>query len=118
MDSRDLGRAAEERAARLLEQSGFAVLARNYRCRAGEIDIVARRAGILVIAEVRLRSTAAFGGAAASITRSKRIRIVRATRHLLRCRPALAGLAVRFDALLLQTADGPIEWIEAAFETR
>jgi putative endonuclease len=108
--------AAEARAACLLEQAGFTVMARNYRCRAGELDIIARRAELLVIAEVRLRSRAEFGGAAASITRSKRARIVRATRYLLRCQPALAQLAVRFDALVLSAPDGPIEWIEAAFE--
>ena len=116
MDTRQLGRTAEERAVALLEQAGFVVLARNYRCRAGELDVVARRGRLLVIAEVRLRSRADFGGPAASITRAKRARIVRATRHLLRCRPALAGLALRFDALLLRAADGPIEWIEAAFD--
>jgi putative endonuclease len=115
-DRSHLGTAAEVRAAGVLEQAGFAVLARNYRCRAGELDIIARRARILVIAEVRLRSNAAFGGAGASITAAKRARIVRATRYLLRCQPALATLEVRFDVLLLSAADGPIEWIEAAFD--
>jgi putative endonuclease len=115
-DKAHLGTAAEVRAAVLLERAGFTVLARNYRCRAGELDIVARRARLLVIAEVRLRSSAAFGGAAASITAAKRARIVRATRYLLRCEPALAALDVRFDALLLSSAEGPIEWIEAAFD--
>jgi putative endonuclease len=111
-----LGNAAEARAASLLEQAGFTILERNHRCRAGELDIVARRAQMLVIAEVRLRTGTAFGGAAASITASKRARIVRATRYLLHCQPALAALAVRFDVLLLSDADGPIEWIEGAFE--
>jgi putative endonuclease len=115
-DSSELGSAAEVRAVSVLEQAGFTVLARNYRCRAGELDIVARRARMLVIAEVRLRRSAAFGGAAASITAAKRTRIVRATRYLLRCQPWLAALHVRFDALLLSAPDGPIEWIEAAFE--
>lgn len=82
----------------------------------GELDIVARRAQLLVIAEVRLRSRQEFGGAAASINPAKRMRIIRATRFLLRTQPALARLAVRFDALLLTGADSPIEWIEAAFE--
>ena len=93
-------------------------MARNFHCRMGELDIIARRAQLLVIAEVRLRSRAEFGGAAHSITAAKRARIVRATRFLLHVRPALAGLSVRFDALLLSAPDGPIEWIEAAFDTR
>lgn len=111
-----LGSDAEVRAASVLEQAGFTILVRNYRCRAGELDIVARRARMLVIAEVRLRTGAAFGGAAASITAAKRARIVRATRYLLCCQPSLAALDVRFDALLMGAADGPIEWIEGAFE--
>jgi putative endonuclease len=115
-DRNHLGSNAEDRAASELERAGFTVLARNYRCRAGELDIVARRARVLVIAEVRLRSSAAFGGAAASITAAKRTRIVRATRYLLRCQPSLAALEVRFDALLLRTPEGPVEWIEGAFE--
>ncbi len=116
MDRAQIGRAAEARAAQLLQAAGFTLLTRNYRCRMGELDIVARRASLLVIAEVRLRSGADFGGAAASISTAKRTRIVRAARHLLRTRPSLARLMVRFDALLLSAPDGPIEWIEGAFE--
>jgi putative endonuclease len=100
----------------LFEDAGFTVLERNFRCRAGELDIVARRDEVLVIAEVRLRSNVDFGGAAASITAEKRNRIVRAARFLLRTRPSLAELAVRFDIVLLSEADGEIEWVEAAFD--
>jgi len=110
------GRAAEQRAARVLTEAGFELIACNYRCRMGELDLVARRAGLLVIAEVRQRVGAQFGGAAASITAAKRRRIVRAARHLLLCRPALSRLSVRFDALLIDGAEGPVQWLEAAFE--
>jgi putative endonuclease len=110
------GRAAEARAALILATAGFELLARNYRCRVGELDLVARRGPLLVIAEVRQRAGADFGGAAASITAAKRRRIVRAARHLLCHRPALSRLAVRFDALLIDGAEGPVEWIEAAFD--
>jgi putative endonuclease len=118
VDRQHLGREAESRAAQLLQQAGFTVLARNFRCRMGELDIIARRAQLLVIAEVRLRTRAEFGGAAHSISAAKRARIVRATRYLVCVRPSLAALAIRFDALLLNTPDGPIEWIEAAFDAR
>jgi putative endonuclease len=114
-DRRLLGIQAEERAALHLEQRGFEILARNFRCRRGELDIVARRERVLIIAEVRLRSSDAFGGAAASITRRKQLRILRAARYLLAGRPSLASLSVRFDTLLLRGLDGPIEWIEDAF---
>jgi putative endonuclease len=116
VDRQQLGCEAEARAAQLLSQAGFVVLARNYRCRLGELDIIARRAQLLVIAEVRLRSHREFGGAAASISAAKRARILRTTRYLLRVQPSLARLAVRFDVLLLSAPDGPIEWIPGAFE--
>jgi putative endonuclease len=110
-----LGSAAEERAAQLLRLAGYDILARNFRCRMGELDIVARRGTLLVIAEVRLRSSGRFGGPGASITAAKRARILRAARFLLATQPRLAALAVRFDALLLESCTGPIEWIEGAF---
>jgi putative endonuclease len=116
MDRAQIGRDAEARAAQRLQAAGFTLLRRNYRCRMGELDLIARRADLLVIAEVRLRTRADFGGAAASISAAKRLRIVRAARHLLRTQPALARLRVRFDALLLSAQDGPIEWIEGAFD--
>ena len=104
-----------EIAAQLLQQAGFVILLRNFRCRGGELDIVARRGALLVIAEVRLRSSHAFGGAAASITAAKRRRILLATRYLLARRPQLGELSVRFDALLAASPGGPMQWIESAF---
>jgi putative endonuclease len=115
LDRQRLGSDAEERAAQLLLQSGYHILARNFRCRMGELDIVARRGTLLVIAEVRLRSSGTFGGPGASITAAKRASIVRAARFLLVRHPQLAALAVRFDTLLLHSCAGPIEWIEGAF---
>ncbi|HLQ11759.1 MAG TPA: YraN family protein [Steroidobacteraceae bacterium] len=111
-----LGRDAEERAAQYLQAAGLLLLHRNYRCRMGELDLVAREAGTLVIAEVRLRSSSRFGGAAASITHAKRRRIVLATRHLLARYPSLQKWPVRFDALLVGAPGGPIEWLRGAFD--
>ena len=115
LDRQLLGSAAEERAAQLLRLAGYDILARNFRCRMGELDIVARRGTLLVIAEVRLRSSGRFGGPGASISAAKRARIVRAARFLLATRPRLAALAVRFDTLLLHSGAGPIDWIKGAF---
>ena len=111
-----LGALAEERATQLLQQAGCVIVARNFRCRLGELDIVARRGSVLIVAEVRLRTHSNFADAAGSVTYAKRVRIVRATRFLLTRRPHLATLNVRFDALLLSVADGPIDWIEGAFD--
>src|SRR5919108_5855923 len=58
------GQRAEELAATFLRSQGFDIIERNYRRRLGELDIVARRGALLVIAEVRTRSSTAYGGAA------------------------------------------------------
>jgi putative endonuclease len=116
-----LGSGAEARAARHLRATGLELLHQNYSCRMGELDIVAldhavREPAVLVVAEVRLRSSSRYGGAAASITAAKQRRIVRATRHLLARYPALQKLPVRFDAVLVPPGGGAIEWIRGAFD--
>ena len=113
------GRRAEELAAEFLRAQGFEILQRNYLRRLGELDVIARRADLLVIAEVRTRSSAAFGGAAASVDRRKQQRITRAATALLQQRAELARLAVRFDVVVVSDPHGPaprIEWIQHAFE--
>ncbi|MFI4953220.1 MAG: YraN family protein, partial [Burkholderiales bacterium] len=75
------GAAAEALAAEFLQARGLAIIERNYRCRGGEIDLIARDGETLIFVEVRLRSSAAFGGAAASITAAKRKRLTFAAAH-------------------------------------
>jgi putative endonuclease len=110
------GARAEALCAERMRRAGLRVVARNWRCRLGEIDLIADEAGTTVFAEVRLRSSRRFGGAAESITASKRARLVAAARHYLAGRPERR---CRFDVMLLD-ADGPgsieaIEWIRDAF---
>jgi putative endonuclease len=116
-----IGRRAERLAAEFLAAQGLEILERNYRRRLGELDIIARSAGVLVIAEVRTRSAATFGGAAASVDGGKQRRIIRAAAQLLQQRRELAQLAVRFDVLVVSGPELPsprIEWIRHAFEAR
>ena len=118
MDRQSLGRAAEEAAAAHLAGQGLEILLRNYRCRLGEIDIVASEApDVLVIAEVRLRSRRDYGGGAASVDCGKQRRIQQAARHLLMTRPALSRLRGRYDVLDLEPASAgyEIRWIRGAF---
>jgi putative endonuclease len=113
------GRRAEELAADFLRAAGCEILERNYRRRLGELDIIARCAGVLVVAEVRTRASDAFGGAAASVTRTKQRRIARVTAALLQQRAELARLPVRFDVLVVSNPEGrapSVEWIKHAFE--
>ncbi len=107
------GESAEDLAAAFLQQNGLKLVTRNYRCRFGEIDLIARDGKMLVFAEVRLRASAEFGGTAASITAAKRIKLARAARHYLAA--LLRVPACRFDAVLI-SGDGAIEWIKNAFE--
>ena len=107
------GRHAESLAAAFLQQRGLELVERNYRCRFGEIDLIARDGKTLVFVEVRMRASNGFGGAAASITAAKRGKLLRAARHYL-ARAARAP-ACRFDALLVNGADDSIEWLKNAF---
>ena len=65
------GQAAEDIAAGYLKKQGCRILARNWHCRYGEIDIIAEQGGVYLFVEVRQRRSQSFGGAAASITPAK-----------------------------------------------
>lgn len=107
------GAQAEALAEAHLARSGLTVLARNFRVRGGEVDLICRDGTTLVFVEVRLRSSTRYGGAAASITASKRRRIVFAAQHFLAGKPLPA---CRFDCVLLDALDpGRVEWIRDAF---
>ena len=67
----ELGRLGEDLAADYLAHAGLTILARNWRCRAGEIDIVARDGSTLVVCEVKARSGTGFGTPAEAVTRRK-----------------------------------------------
>ena len=106
------GGAGEERAEDYLARHGLAIVARNYRTKAGEIDLIARDGTTLVFVEVRLRSPHRFGGAKASITPRKQRRIVAAARqYLMNLKPLPP---CRFDVVAFD-GDAP-EWIRGAFD--
>lgn len=110
--ARLLGQSAEDRACAELLARGMRLVARNYRVRGGEIDLILRAPdGTLVFVEVRARSHDAFGGAAASIGARKRERIRLAARHYLARLPQEPQC--RFDVV---TLDGDrLEWLPGAF---
>jgi putative endonuclease len=114
MDRRQAGTLAENTAAAFLESQGFTIVARNFVRRMGELDIVARLGDLLVIAEVRMRSSDRYGGAAASIGRSKQRRVAAAAALFLQQHRELSCCRARFDVLIVK--DGRVEWIQHAFE--
>ena len=91
------GRRAETAAALLLRLKGFAILARRFSSPLGEIDLVARRGGLLVFVEVKRRDSA--GDALEAVGFRQRERIARAATLFLQRQPQLAGLARRFDVV-------------------
>jgi putative endonuclease len=120
MDDRarkEAGVEAENAALAYLRGRGLKLIARNHRCRGGELDLVMLDGKTLALVEVRYRSSADFGGAAASVTWFKQRRIVLAARHLLTVRSELRSYAARFDVVAVSGAlHAPtIEWITGAF---
>jgi putative endonuclease len=111
------GAAAETLAARYLETQGLTVVARNLRCRAGELDLVCLDRATLVIVEVRQRSRSDFGGAPASVTPGKRRRLLRAAAFHWQRRPAWRKRMLRFDVIALEgPGEAPaLTWIRDAF---
>jgi putative endonuclease len=107
------GADAEALAARFLIERKLRIIDRNYRCRGGEIDLIAEDGSTLVFVEVRLRRDDRFGGAAASVTRRKQQRVILAARHYLGSRSARA---CRFDVIALDGLDPQsLQWIRDAF---
>jgi len=106
------GARAEDLCAELLRASGMRLLERNWRCRHGEIDLIAEEGGTVVFAEVRQRSSNGFGGAAESITSAKRDRLLAAARLYLSGRPEAP---CRFDVFLVEGEPRQVRWIRDAF---
>jgi putative endonuclease len=75
-DRRGLGRRGEDLAARQLAAQGYEVVARNWRCESGELDLVARDGECLVFVEVRTRRGGAMGSPEESITAAKQARLI------------------------------------------
>jgi putative endonuclease len=112
------GAASEQIAAAYLEARGLVVLARNLRCKTGELDLVCLDHEVLVIVEVRQRASVDFGGAPASVNRRKQRKIIRATRFFLQRQAQWRDRALRFDVVALDGLPDRahrIVWIKDAF---
>ena len=112
------GVAAEELAAQYLKLRGLRVLARNLRCKSGEIDLLCLDRGVLAIVEVRQRGSAEFGGAAASVTGAKQRKIIRAAQFFLRREAHWRNFPMRFDVLAIEglpQGAHRVDWIKDAF---
>ena len=108
-----LGQSAESQAETFLKSQGLKPVVRNWRCRFGEIDLIMRDQDTLVFVEVRMRSRADFGGAAASVTPAKQKKLLAAARQY------LSGLQhmplCRFDVVAI-SGQAQLDWLRNAFD--
>ena len=113
MSNLALGASGEDLAAGWYAAQGYEVVARNWRCREGELDLVVVRNRVMVFCEVKTRSSAAFGMPAEAVGRTKQQRIRRlAARYLDEAAP-VRPREIRFDVAAI--LDGRVEVIEGAF---
>ena len=115
--SQQAGRLAEDAAIAFLQTQGHELIACNSYCRRGEIDLITLHGQSLVMTEVRWRSRTDFGGAAASVTRSKQQRIIAAARYFLGHQTQWQQCFIRFDVMLFEGSppDWQRRWLQAAF---
>ncbi len=99
MNKRTTGSRYEQRAAGYLAERGYSILERNYRCRAGEIDLIAMHGGYLVFIEVKYRADSQAGYGAEAVDGRKQRRILRAASWYLYEKHIGAEQPCRFDVI-------------------
>ncbi|MEN6356602.1 MAG: YraN family protein [Armatimonadota bacterium] len=101
------GRSAEIAAAAELGSRGYRIIASNYRCRQGEIDLITRDGDCLVFVEVRCRRTDEYGTPAESVTLAKQQKLIITARHYLQ-ESNLGDCECRFDVVEVSSRDGKL----------
>lgn len=118
MNHIDVGNRGEEAAVRFLRQMGYTVVARKYRAKPGEIDIIAHHKGIIVFVEVKTRRNITFGFPAEAVTYSKRRKLIKTALCYLK-QTKQEEAACRFDVLEVLAPQGKqiqVNHIVNAFE--
>jgi putative endonuclease len=112
-----LGKSGEDLACRELERRGYAIIARRYRVRGGELDVIARDGQTIVFVEVKTRASRMFGEAAEAVTPLKQLRMTRLAEEYL-ARHHLSECPCRFDVVSIDVDTGApaIEVIQNAFD--
>ena len=110
---RELGARGEDRVAAWYESNGYSIVARNWRCRQGELDLVARRGRVVVFCEEKTRSSTAFGAPVEAVTRSKQAKIRQLAARWLEHDAPVRPREIRFD--VASVLAGQIEVVQGAF---
>lgn len=114
-----LGQVAERQAQAYLVQRGLGPVARNFRCRGGEIDLVMMDDDCLVFVEVRCRRSTRFTRPALTVDRRKQDKLIRTAATFVARHRHLADRTMRFDVVAITAGDdGGTEWIRDAFRPR
>ena len=119
-EKRKIGDRGEAIAAEHLKAKGYEIIARNFRCKAGELDIVARLGDVLCFAEVKTRRPAggyAYGRPCEAVDWKKQRRLLTAAGVFVRLNPRLAGLQPRMDVIEVELMGqaAKVTHIESAF---
>lgn len=113
-----LGRYGEAVAARYLERNGWLILGQNWRCDRGEIDVIAERAGVIAICEVKTRRSSRFGTPLEAVTPTKLRRLRKLAGRWLAQHQSYVG-TVRIDVITVLVDDAglsQVQHIEAVHE--
>jgi putative endonuclease len=110
---RELGAQGEDKVAAWYQAAGYEVVARNWRCRAGELDLILRRGPMYVFCEVKTRTSAAFGAPQEAVTRKKQLRLRSLAVQWLQTATPPRAADLRFD--VASVVGDEIEVIEGAF---
>ncbi|MCP4745559.1 MAG: YraN family protein [Desulfobacteraceae bacterium] len=102
------GQSSEDLAACLLKKNGYAIIERNYRTKAGEIDIIARHKDTIVFVEVKARRSNAYGSPKYAITAAKKRKLTLSALYYLKHQRKTKAKA-RFDVVSLVTSGGHVE---------
>ena len=107
------GNAQEARACEFLKSEGLSLITQNFSCRMGEIDLIMQDKNSLVFVEVRYRANKQFGGAVASVTKSKQRKIIRTALFYQQRYAPKSNM--RFDVIGIENGN-EIQWIPSAFD--
>lgn len=118
MSNLDIGRQGEEIAFGFLNAQGYEILARNYKTKLGEIDIIARENGVYCFVEVKFRNSSRFGLPQEAVSKSKQRQIIRAAMLFLK-ENLLFEQKMRFDVVsIMHSGNLPqVQLIKGAFES-
>ena len=117
-DTRTVGSNAEQLADKFLKRQGLATVTRNFRCRLGEIDLIARDGDAIVFVEVRYRASNRFSRAGQTVDIHKQRKLIRTAALFTAMRPKYANCVMRFDVVAIDADEHgkkSIDWIKDAF---